>query len=653
MLDINNDNSDETNNMEDIHELSDGSLTPLPSDSSSALSSPSSSPKSAARISMEARKPQEQTKPIELSPLAILRSNWRFAACTQFLTMFANAVDFPFSDTEVNPIITGGFEDALLTEPPPADLINLHVKLLRIITYNRFVTPESWPSWFLKECSKRNIPESMMSVFPMTPEEYSNNSFMTRVLILHTLCEFMFDSPERFRERVSPADTEECRTWRVDPVGKDSKGYIYWLFDDNRLYRELVQTKTGEISDNVKWELVCRTADDWQTFPATFKTSRSPNDRALHQMLTLGIGVTVLQSLHDRVLEEARIAAQQEQLRRRVEEEAARVEREYTVQAEREMAIMSRKRSSRLENKLLEQMERERTEMIERDARRGVGESVDKYESHFRITRGNSSVSQSRKNQQTEPISRDERFKRRLQRSGLDDSTENEVDGTDNKDGELKIKIAESIETATASRESADIDIKGDTANPVFHQLQELASKRIRIGIAATASSPATASISNSYNSNNRVKGKGRKSVTKKSGGGGGRIREGWIFNCSCGKNAKNWDDGLPMISCGRCNVWQHIYCIEMESGNMAPGALNLKKWNSQEFTCKQCRSGVDQVVDNANGVVVFSNGAPNGFCSDSPDLINSQLLHGSSAAQQFAPFTHEVAGPASLSTLV
>ncbi|KAJ3109246.1 hypothetical protein HK100_003315 [Physocladia obscura] len=646
---INDNNSNEAN-MEDIHELSDGSLTPLPSATSSALSSASVSPKTAPKTNTDNNKPKQQTERVELSLLALLRSNWRFAACTQFLTMFANAVDFPFRDTE-------GFEDALLAVPPPADLINLHVKLLRIITYNRFVTPESWPSWFLKECAKRNIPESTTSVFPATPEEYVDKSVAARVLVLHTLCEFMFDSPERFRERVSPVDTEECRTWRVDPVGKDSNGYTYWLFDDNRLYRELAQPKTGKISDSVKWELVCRTADDWQTFPATFKSSRSRSDRALHQTLTTEIGVKVLQSLHDRALEEARITAQKEELRRRVEEEAARVERERILQLEREMAIMSRKRSSRLENKMLEQMERERIEMIERDARRGVGETLDKYESGLRTIRGNFDASRSRRNQQKKPISREERLKRRLQRSGVDDSTDNEEDRNGDEDDVLKIAIAESVETTAASQKSADIDIESDTASPVSRQLQESASKRVRIRIAA-ASTPASSPKNDSYHSNNnRVRGKEKKSATKKSGGGSG-ITEGWIFSCSCGKNAKNWDDGLPMISCGRCNVWQHIYCIEMESGNLAPGPLCLKKWNSQEFVCKQCRGGVNQGVDGAasaaaNDAAVSSSGVLNGVCTDSIELMSNQPLNASYTVQQFTPVTHPVAESVSLNRLL
>lgn len=31
---------------------------------------------------------------------------------------------------------------------------------------------------------------------------------------------------------------EDAVQWRVDPIGFDKKGSTFWLFDDNRLYKE-------------------------------------------------------------------------------------------------------------------------------------------------------------------------------------------------------------------------------------------------------------------------------------------------------------------------------------------------------------------------------------------------------------------------------
>lgn len=36
---------------------------------------------------------------------------------------------------------------------------------------------------------------------------------------------------------------------------------------------------------------------------------------------------------------------------------------------------------------------------------------------------------------------------------------------------------------------------------------------------------------------------------------------EEWQFSCVCGLSGQNYDDGTEMISCEKCQVWQHTKC--------------------------------------------------------------------------------------------
>ncbi|KAI1786771.1 hypothetical protein LXA43DRAFT_1032456 [Ganoderma leucocontextum] len=64
-----------------------------------------------------------------------------------------------------------------------------------------------------------------------------------------------------------------------------------------------------------------------------------------------------------------------------------------------------------------------------------------------------------------------------------------------------------------------------------------------------------------------------------------------WILDCEvCHKQGLNVDDGLPMVSCGSCNRWQHIAChdlIDQRAGRPR------RDWEQQQFFCGRCRQRV------------------------------------------------------------
>ncbi|GBE88446.1 predicted protein [Sparassis crispa] len=70
-----------------------------------------------------------------------------------------------------------------------------------------------------------------------------------------------------------------------------------------------------------------------------------------------------------------------------------------------------------------------------------------------------------------------------------------------------------------------------------------------------------------------------------------------WILDCEiCHKSGINLDDGLPMVSCGLCNKWQHITCHDLADQHAGRPRRN---WEVQQFYCRACR----QRHANTNGL--------------------------------------------------
>jgi hypothetical protein len=97
----------------------------------------------------------------------------------------------------------------------------------------------------------------------------------TKVVILDYLCDFRLDS----------ADVEaitskfEADSLRIDQLGSDSNGSIYWYFFGTRLYREDFQNKTRV------WQVICFSEQDWQNLANKFRNSKSRKEIALHKIL--------------------------------------------------------------------------------------------------------------------------------------------------------------------------------------------------------------------------------------------------------------------------------------------------------------------------------------------------------------------------------
>ncbi|KAJ8072581.1 hypothetical protein PM082_016140 [Marasmius tenuissimus] len=62
-----------------------------------------------------------------------------------------------------------------------------------------------------------------------------------------------------------------------------------------------------------------------------------------------------------------------------------------------------------------------------------------------------------------------------------------------------------------------------------------------------------------------------------------------WELDCEiCHRRGINMDDGVPLMSCGKCFKWQHIACHDKADQR---AGMPKRNWEEVEFFCRQCRS--------------------------------------------------------------
>ncbi|OCB85271.1 hypothetical protein A7U60_g7576 [Sanghuangporus baumii] len=76
---------------------------------------------------------------------------------------------------------------------------------------------------------------------------------------------------------------------------------------------------------------------------------------------------------------------------------------------------------------------------------------------------------------------------------------------------------------------------------------------------------------------------------TKKKSSEKSAESETWELDCEiCGARGINKDDGIPLMSCGRCNKWQHIPCHDAVDRK---ARRPVRNWDTVDFFCNRCRS--------------------------------------------------------------
>lgn len=196
------------------------------------------------------------------------------------------------------------------------------------------------------------------------------------------------DEPEKFREHLD--SEEDAIQWRVDPIGFDKKGSTFWLFDDNRLYKEIPkppaakkskskkkklaapagrrssrrtnvqaeqqepeeESEEEEESEWVPWKLVCASKYEWEQFPSKYANSKNIDEQRLYKLLVNELIPKIIPVLeeHEREIKKQEALIHRKRSSRILFKELEALERSSSIEPE----PRSSRASHRIEQKSLE-----------------------------------------------------------------------------------------------------------------------------------------------------------------------------------------------------------------------------------------------------------------------------------------------------------
>ncbi|XP_018417586.1 PREDICTED: cat eye syndrome critical region protein 2 [Nanorana parkeri] len=258
--------------------------------------------------------------------LGELRSCWRVPAIAHFCSLFRTAFRLPdFSIEEL--------EDALY-QNDVAFLSELVASLLQGCYQRRDITAQTFHGYLEDIISYRwELEEGKPN--PLKGVNFHQLQSRTRVELLHRLCDYRLDADDVF-ELLKGLDADSLR---VEPLGEDLQGNLYWYFYGTRLYKEepswekrqqaleeaaampekpvrkrgrppkkkklLEQAVSCEKPEPVTslameresprnasspgegfWCLLCQTEEEWRELTESFRDKVSPKERHLYKILS-------------------------------------------------------------------------------------------------------------------------------------------------------------------------------------------------------------------------------------------------------------------------------------------------------------------------------------------------------------------------------
>ncbi|XP_019749535.1 cat eye syndrome critical region protein 2 isoform X2 [Hippocampus comes] len=252
-----------------------------------------------------------------------VQSWWEVPAIAHFCSLFRAAFNLP--DFEIEEL------EKALSEQDLNFLGDLIACLLQGCYQRTDITPQVVTSYLDDIISYRwELEEGKPN--PLREEPFENLPPRTQVELLHRLCDYRLDAADVF-DLLKGLDADSLR---VEPLGQDGNGALYWYFYGTRMYKEEVLMREVEkISENPEltlpekkkrgrppkkkrvedpdlseaeseenaengmddippakgrkrgtWSLVCETEEQWVNLAESIKDKLSPQDRHLYRVIS-------------------------------------------------------------------------------------------------------------------------------------------------------------------------------------------------------------------------------------------------------------------------------------------------------------------------------------------------------------------------------
>ncbi|MCJ1407633.1 hypothetical protein MMC19_001704 [Ptychographa xylographoides] len=496
-------------------------------------------PRKRGRAEMESSEPAPET-----SQLTKLRNMWEFANVMQYIFIFGKAVkideDFDIED----------FEAECLKAGPSEKLAEIGLCLLKFVSSHRGLTPELFDEYtrrqYLAKAPSRN-PFGMGE----DPAKFNDFDIATKLRVLFQLSRWTLINADRMKERMPETKDTDQTAWRIEEVGYDRQERLYFVLDDNRLYRRTdpalpstpppkakakpkakskagkaaarasKRRKTAEGEETVqdqeinavdemeikkedeveeldtfggrKWECLAVNLAEYRTFLEGIQKSRDPDEKVLYSRLIQEVMPVIEKQEEDC---QKKIARRQKEL----------------MNLEK---LATAKRSSRLAGK--QEREREEQEALIADQKRRTDLIAAKKDAERQR--------QMEEARESRMLTREQRLKER----------------------EYK-RLLHEEELANLSEDNKKLET-GEARMSERHLKAEMEKKKKALEQLAQ--------------------------------------EDEWVFDCSiCGVHGVNIDDGSHSVACEQCNVWQHSSCLGISQTEAEKEDFH--------FICSDCKRKIE-----------------------------------------------------------